>query len=169
MRSRLVRKWKIKSAAWAGVAAGLVAGPLAYALLVSSEPATAPAAVRVVAEASQERVGSNVPEVELLVSSDRGSSVQRLMRTARSSSADMRARTQAVAKIGRVDETAALHALVALAQEKRTGKEPNFVSLAALNALWVRGEHGLVRELADASPDPAVKSKALALARMKSR
>ena len=78
-------------------------------------------------------------------------------------------RTQAIARIGQVDHPEAVQALVAVAQEGRTGADPNLVSLAALNALWARGEKARVGELAEASPDPAVKSKALALARARAR
>lgn len=168
MKARLVRKWKVKSAAWAGVAAGVIAGPLAYALILgSSEPDGDRLPVRVVASKPNVEGASDAPDVALAPRG--GRSVDELLRTARSSSADTRTRTQAVAGIGRIDEPAALHALVALAQEERTGEEPSFVSLAALNALWARGERGLVKELADASPDPAVKSKALALERRRAK
>lgn len=168
MKPRFVRKWKVKSAAWAGVVAGAVAGPLAYALILgSSEPNPRQAPVRTVASTP---IGVSRSEESAVALAPRGEeSVEDLMRTAQSSSADLRTRTQAVARIGKIERPAALHALVALAQEKRSGTDPNFVSLAALNALWVRGERGLVKELAEASPDPAVKSKAMALARMRAK
>lgn len=166
MKARFVRKWKVRSAAWAGVAAGLVAGPLAYALILSSSGSDEPRApVRVVASGP----ATEKPEPVVALAPRGEVTVAELLRTAQSSSADMRTRTQAVARIGKLDRPAALHALVALAQERRTGKDPNFVGLAALNALWARGERGLVKELAEASPDPAVKSKAMALERMRAK
>ncbi|MCO5171315.1 MAG: hypothetical protein M9894_33860 [Planctomycetes bacterium] len=74
-----------------------------------------------------------------------------------------------MALVGTVPGPEALTLLTTLANEGREGEEPNLVALAALNALWARGERDLVREIAAGSPDPAVRSKALALARARGR
>ena len=169
MTTKRVRKWKVMSAAWAGVAAGLIAGPLAYALIASSEPSGPPVGVRVVAQAPPSHAARGSERVHL-GPVDPAVELDALLRTARSGDdVPVQTRTQAIARIGQVDHPEAVQALVALAQEGRTGADPNFVSLAALNALWARGEKALVGELAEASPDPAVKSKALALARARAR
>lgn len=169
MPTRLVRKWKVKSAAWAGIAAACVTGPLAYALLVFNDtdvPRT-PGAVVATAETAPGKRPGALPPPSSWPRQPMDRPLEVLVTEATSTSADLRVKTVAVAQIGQVPGPAAVRALTTLARVGRSGEEPNFVSLAAMNALWARGERELVKELADASADPAVKSKAIALAETK--
>ncbi len=169
MDLRFVRKWKVKSAAWAGVAAGLVAGPLAYALLVTSEASSPPPSKIVATKRSTDSPPLEASRSAEALPSPTDQRLAVLLRTIRSDRTDLRIKTDAVARIGRLDHPSAVETLTTLAKEKRQGADPNFVGLAALSALWARGERQLVHELADASPDPVVKSKALALARARAK
>jgi hypothetical protein len=160
---RLIRKWKVKSAAWAGVAACLVAGPLAYALVGSGE-AGSPALPVVVRDLARDTGPRRVDRSPPGAAPD----LAALERIARSEASSLRARTEAVAQLGQMPAAEAVAVLTSLAgEQRRQGDQPNVVSLAALHALWARGEQELVSELAARSPDPAVKSKAIALARAK--
>lgn len=71
-------------------------------------------------------------------------------------------RAQAIARMGATQEPDALRVLEELAVASPSDGLSN---LAAMNALWTRGERELVQRIARESSDPAVKSKALALAR----
>lgn len=171
MRLRLVRKWKVKSAAWAGVAAAMVAGPLAFVLIVSPEPPGSPA-TSVVATGPGREASERAPapaRADERLASPTEQRLAALLRTVRSDKTDLRVKTDAVARMGRLEHPSAVEALAKLATEGRQGADPNFVGLAAMNALWARGERQLVHELAAASSDPAVKSKAVALARARTK
>ncbi|MCO5164778.1 MAG: hypothetical protein M9894_00210 [Planctomycetes bacterium] len=155
--------------------AALVAGPLSYVLLRPGEDGAAPPAGRVrtnqlagerreagprgttLAPPPQARPAPTREPVDLAA----------LERVARSKEASPAERARAVARVGQLPGSEALKLLTTLAHEGWDGEEPNLVSLAALNTLWARGERDLVREIAAGSGDPAVKSKVLALARVR--
>ncbi|MCO5171638.1 MAG: hypothetical protein M9894_35495 [Planctomycetes bacterium] len=177
MTRRLVRKWKVKSAAWAGLTAVLVTAPLSYLLVRSTDDRAAPPGGPVRTHQRSGETPDVGPHATPLAPAPRAEpaptrgpvDLATLERVARSKEAAVAERARAVAFVGAVPGPEALRLLTTLANEGREGEEPNLVSLAALNALWARGERDLVREIAAESPDPAVKSKALALARMRSR
>jgi hypothetical protein len=70
---------------------------------------------------------------------------------------------QVVSALGRVPGDEATQALRAIANRNLARRGEDLGRMAALNALWARGDAGFVQQIALSSADPAIRSKTRAL------